>query len=396
MMDIKRREGESLLDYKIRICSNKAILNLTWEQVKDILNKETGQNFTESAYRKWYQNFADGLEYASKKNAEVNDLLEELEQKKKEFEIAKIQFQDQRREYRKYLRHEARLDHLLKTAIDFMSEELATKKPLEWIKPVTLQGGGGALAFLLSDIHKGMITNNHWNTYNEEVFYERLNQALHEIIAYQKITQANELHIFDLGDSISGVIHRLTKITETEDAVKSTQKVAEALAEFTSVLASKFQEVHYYSVKGNHDRVSARKEEEVSTESFHKFIPWYMEARLAKHENVTFHYNDIDDEIIVAEILGNTYFGVHGHLDNVSKVIQDLTLMIKKVPTAIFMGHIHKNYENEIHSIDLIINGSFCGTDDYAKNKRLTSKAHQKLIWLDENGRRGTFYIRFN
>ena len=160
-------------------------------------------------------------------------------------------------------------------------------------------------------------------------------------------------------------------------------------------MANTFEKVHYYNVKGNHDRVAARKEEEVKTESFHSFIVWYMKVRLEQHKNIVFHDNNIDSEIIVANILGHNYFAVHGHLDGLGKVVQDLTMMTRCFPTAVFLGHFHRNYENEIHGVDIIMNGSFGGTDDYAKDHRLTSKAHQKLLWLDENGRKGTFYIKF-
>lgn len=395
-VDIKRHLDESLTDYKIRICSNKAILNLTWVQVAEILNKETGQTFGESAYRKWFTQFNEGLEYATENSMTDSEAIQELKEKTKEFEIAKQQYQDQKREYKAYLRHEARLDHLLKTMLDSIKDEINTKKPLGWIEPIENSTSTGALTLLLSDLHKGMITDNHWNTFNNDVFYERLNQVAQEVISYQKLTNAKELHIMQLGDLIEGNLHRLTKIGETETAVEQTQKVSEALSELTSLLSKHFEKVHFHSVKGNHDRVSSRKEEEIKTESFHEFVTWYMKARLEKHENVVFHENEYDSEIIVADICGNTYFGVHGHLDGHGKVIQDLTMMLRKFPTAVFSAHVHKNFENEIHSVDLIVNGGFAGTNNYAKDGRWTSKAHQKLLWLDENGRRATFYIKFN
>ena len=291
--------------------------------------------------------------------------------------------------------HEARLDNLLKKLLEEIKDDMSTNKPLQWLKPSLPSNSNGALTLLLSDLHKGMVTKNHWNTYNDEVFYQRLNQLTQETLEYQKLTNTKEIHVFELGDVISGVIHRLTKLAETENAVVSTQKVAEALAELLSVLANNFDHVHYYNVKGNHDRVSARKEEEVRTESFHDFIVWYMQVRLEKFENITFHNNDLDSEVIVAEILGNTYYGVHGHLDGIGKVVQDMTLMFAKKPKAVFAGHINKNFENEIHGVDLIVNGSFGGVDDYAKDARLTGKAHQKLLWLTEKGRKATFYIEF-
>ncbi|MFJ7982446.1 hypothetical protein ACIQ1D_19470 [Lysinibacillus xylanilyticus] len=394
-MDKKRLSTESIEDYKLRICDNKKLLGLSWEGVTELLNKELGLEYKETAYRKWHKLFKEGYTYAVANSTSTSAELEELNEKIKELEFAKMQVQDQKREYKAYLRHEGRLDHLLKTLVASIKEEVNSARPLNYEKADVTFNGDTALTLLLSDLHKGMVTSNHWNTFNEEVFYQRIEQTISETIAYQELTGARELHVMQLGDLIEGNLHRLTKIGETETAIEQTKSVAEALARLTATLANYFEKVVIHSVKGNHDRVSSRKEEEIKTESFHDFVVWYMEARLESMPNVTIMENEYDSEIIVAEILGNTYFGVHGHLDSYPTVIQNLTLMIKKFPTAVFAGHIHKNFENEIHGVDLIVNGGFAGTNGYAKDSRLISKAHQKLLWLDKNGRKATFYIKY-
>ena len=395
-MDTKRLPNESVEEYKLRICGNKKLLGFTWDEIAKLLNKELELDFGESYYRKWYKTFEQGRVHAIEQNTNTSDELEELNNKIKELEKAKIQYQDQTREYKKYLRHEARLDNLLQKLIDSIKDEINKARPLTYNKVDVKFNGNTALTLLLSDLHKGMVTDNHWNTFNEKVFYQRMQQTIDETISYQEITGARELHIMQLGDLIEGSLHRLTKIGETETAVEQTKSVAEALANMVSILANHFEQVHIYSVKGNHDRVSSRKEEEIKTESFHDFVTWYMEARLESYSNVTFNKNEYDSEIIVADILGKTYFGVHGHLERgYGNVIQNLTMMIKKFPIAVFLGHIHKNFENEVHSVDLIVNGGFAGTNNYSKDGRLTSKAHQKLLWLDENGRKATFYIKY-
>ena len=50
----KRKNGESEKAYIYRICSMKDAIG-TWYDVRDILNSELGYNWTESAYRKQYQ-----------------------------------------------------------------------------------------------------------------------------------------------------------------------------------------------------------------------------------------------------------------------------------------------------------------------------------------------------
>lgn len=394
-MNTKQLPKETVEEYRYRICENKKLLGLTWEGISELLNKELDIDFGESYYRKWYKAFKQGRDYAIEQNSNTSEELADLQEKLKDIEIAKIQLQDKSREYKGYLRHEARLDNLLKNMIASIKDEVNNARPLNYEKADVKFNGDTALTLMLSDLHKGMVTENHWNTFNEDVFYDRIEQTINETIAYQELTGARELHIMQLGDLIEGNLHRLTKIGETETAIEQTKSVAEALARLVSILANYFEKVKVYSVKGNHDRTSSRKEEEIKTESFHDFVTWYMEARLEKMPNVTMMYNKYDSEIIVATILGNTYFGVHGHLDSYPSVIQNLTLMLKKFPTAVFAGHIHKNFENEIHGVDLIVNGGFAGTNGYAKDNRLISKAHQKLLWLDRNGRKATFYIKY-
>jgi len=391
-LQLTKEQAEKLFELIERKIFSKE--DMDWQDIVDELSLDIHRDTLRKAtflYPLIKEHFESKI-----KDGMSDEQLKEMKQLEKDLFKLKVQLSDERREIKNYMRHEGRLDNLLRNLLDEIKDDVNTNKPLQWLKPSLSPTSSGALTLLLSDLHKGMVTDNHWNKYDSDTFYKRLNQLTNEVLEYQNITNAKEIHVFELGDVISGVIHRLTKLSETENAVKSTQKVAEALSELLCVLANNFETVHYYNVKGNHDRVSARKEEEVKTESFHEFIAWYMQARLENFENIVFHNNDLDSEIIVAEILGNNYFAVHGHLDNLGNVVQNLTLMTKVFPTAVFLGHYHRNFENEIHGVDLIVNGSFGGVDDYAKDGRMTGKAHQKLLWIDENGRKATFYIKFN
>lgn len=65
--DFSRLENESVKDYKVRICSNKEQYNLSWENVKNILNEELGEKHGESKYRKEWYAFKDGMDYQKDK-----------------------------------------------------------------------------------------------------------------------------------------------------------------------------------------------------------------------------------------------------------------------------------------------------------------------------------------
>src|SRR5579875_2289765 len=109
---LKRRSDESVLDWKIRLCSDKDKYDLTWEDIKTLINHETGESFGESVYRKWWYAFYHGLEYAKKKNIESDEVLNELELKKIELLEERKKLQVIRGEYNKIAREKSRKDLL--------------------------------------------------------------------------------------------------------------------------------------------------------------------------------------------------------------------------------------------------------------------------------------------
>lgn len=392
---LKRKDGESFRDYHIRLFENMREYEIDKYKIADLLNEEYGSTYDESKWRKDYAQYINWKDYILSKNLD-EEIIRKHQEIERESEKKKIQFQDQKREYRKYLKLDARLDHIFNT----VTEEVRTLnklKPLQWYKKSDyaneLNTDG---IILLSDWHRGLFTINYWNSFNNEEFSRRINILTNKIIEHGKFHNIKTLHLFQIGDLIHGTIHRITRIMDTEDAIRSTMCVAETLSEMTSVFANEFEQVKIYSARGNHERVSSNKSEEVSTESFNDLIPWFMSERLNKFNNVELVENEVDSEIIVADILGNTVFAVHGHRDRLGSIVSDLTMMIKRFPKYVFSGHIHRNYENEIHEVDHIVNSSLSGVDDFAKDIRKTSKPSQKFMIFTTEGRLCTYNIQLN
>ena len=92
--------------------------------------------------------------------------------------------------------------------------------------------------------------------------------------------------------------------------------------------------------------------------------------------------------------MGNTIFAVHGHKDKPAGAVQNLSLLLKQFPDMVLMGHFHSTAEREIQGAEVIVNGSLCGTDDYAMSLRRTSHSTQKLLIIDHEGRQCTYNIR--
>ena len=67
---VYRWNGESIDDYRIRLCENKEHYHLTYQKIAELLNAESGKNYTESAYRKEYAAFNRGRMYERENRSE--------------------------------------------------------------------------------------------------------------------------------------------------------------------------------------------------------------------------------------------------------------------------------------------------------------------------------------
>ena len=89
-MGLGRDKDESLLEYQIRICSERVKLDLTWDEVAKILNEELGENYGESKYRKWWYAFNEGMDYVRSLEAEREETVKEyVGEQKKDFQMLK-------------------------------------------------------------------------------------------------------------------------------------------------------------------------------------------------------------------------------------------------------------------------------------------------------------------
>lgn len=316
-----------------------------------------------------------------------------LDEKTAKMERAKMQFQDQKREYRKELRKFARAEHLM----DEVKKACANTKPVliaDTAKtPSRSEIGDNEGVLLLSDWHKGQVSSNHWNTYNDVVFKKRIQELLEQTISYGKLHEIHTLHVMILGDLINGLIHISTRINNEENVIKQTIQAAEMLSDMLNEL-SRYFDVNVYFARGNHDRVSANKKESIDGESFFDLLQYYVTARIDEmHPTLHVMTNEIDPEIIRAEVAGHVCYGVHGHKDKVNMVAKNLTTFMHEIPDFIFMGHFHSAAEQEVNGIEVVVNASMCGTDDFAVSLRRNSQPSQKLMIINPRGRLCTYNI---
>lgn len=394
-MDYKLKSNESLDSYKVRLCKNKDLYDLRWQDLSELWFEETGERKSSDWFRKFWRYYSEGYNDAIKDNPDVSEQIQELEEKTLEFEQMKVRYQDRKRDYFNPNRIEARMKEYMDIAWQEV-KKLNETKPLIWSKKDYENDSEKEGLLLISDTHYGLFAQNYWNDFNNDEFVRRMKRLVAKTIEHGKRHHIKTLNVFLLGDLINGLIHQITRITNTTDAVTQTVQVSEIISEVLNELANNFEHVKVYNVRGNHDRVTPNKKDEIAKESFNDFIPEFLKLRLGHIQNIQLMRNEFDDEIIVADILGYKIFGVHGHKDKVKDVNHNLSQMTKTFADYIVMGHTHHHEENEDHGVEIIVNRSFSGVDEYSKDIRRTSKAAQMFIVFDKlEARLASYDIKF-
>lgn len=402
MREYSKRSNETLDEYKIRLYTNKVAYGLSNQEIGDILNKETGQKLDESAYRKPVQNvlkyanimkehwFNLGVKSAIENPDMATDTIFDIYYEKEKNLYKKEQLlRDKLRETRKLWRVESRADNLKKVVLDYVSEinDVAPIEPVSSTRIIELMNEkrDGVAVLSLSDWHFGEKIDSFLGKYNKDIFDKMIQKIVEDTIMHCTHNKIKTLKVINMGDLMSGMIHVSTRVSNEEDIVAQTTYVAEKIAMMMNEFSYHIPEVELYSTVDNHGRVNLKYTDHLEKESFALFVPVIVGARISHLPNVKVVDNYIDGireyDVGVMDIYDRKAIFVHGHNDNLSpNKLKDLILMSRVVdPICVFMGHYHKNYEDEIHGIDIIVNPALVPTGAYAKQIRASGQSRQKL-----------------
>ena len=123
----------------------------------------------------------------------------------------------------------------------------------------------------------------------------------------------SELHIFSIGDLVSGNIHHELEVTNEFPVTIAVEKAGELLAEFVRKLAPHFPKIVLWELSAdNHGRLTVKNQwKQGGKNNYSRLVHTIANARLAAHENV---------EIVIAEgvsqlcdVQGVKFLNTHGH-----------------------------------------------------------------------------------
>lgn len=381
--DYKRHEDEGILEYEYRICGYKDQIG-TWQDVADLLNEQLGQEYTESKYRKQYQEMNKIITFEPQFNCDESELLEEIKEQRRLLEKAKIQMRDERNEVSRLYRENARRESfsdMIKRCIEGYEPTGFTCFRFDSSNSSTTD-----MIVPISDLHFGVNINNAYNTYNRDVAGDRLSRYLGKVLEIARRHNTENVSVVLLGDQISGLIHTSLRLENNENVIKQTMDAAELISNYIYTLSSHFKKVSIYSVSGNHSRLQPEKALNQKGEDLDKFIPFYVKAKIQNCDNVTVYDNTIDESVASFVCKNMLVYAVHGDRDSIGNVVQKLTMMTGAKPDIVYMGHLHTNQYMTVYDTKVIQSGCISGSDSYCMDNRLRSKPEQAVSIIGDNG----------
>ena len=187
-----------------------------------------------------------------------SDEIDKLNEKLIELKKERVKLSDLNSMLNKKIREQSRHENILECARD-IAKDFNQNKPLLSNPPVMKSGDREGL-LLLSDLHIGVVCENYWNKYDTEIAKKRLSYLKQRTIDICLKNDVKKLNICLLGDVISGLIHTNLRLENRENVVEQSILVVEMISEMLASLCTLF-EVDLYYVVGNHERISANKNE---------------------------------------------------------------------------------------------------------------------------------------
>lgn len=399
--ELKIRENESREQYIYRIYNTKIQDGRTNKECADIINNSLGTNFQESYFRGIYSNYSkgylDGFEKALS-DREGNNALKELEEKRAELEKEKIKVRTEKLELNKYKRIDVRNEMLY-------DEFKRSVKNIEVpnFKPLIINRGNKVAQLGISDFHFGKCFEILGNSYNENIFYERMNKLASETIEICRDLGISKLHVLNCGDDIEGMSLRISQLKSLQYGfTDQVIKLAKYMVKFLNRLSEELEVAYHHVLEGNHSEIRSFGDKTWTCENMERIIITYIKDMTESNSRIT--VPEYNGQYCSYDILGYNIYARHGHRKiNENKVIGDVTLKLKKFIDYVYFGHLHHSKRKtvstgETNNKEVIYLPSIMGEDEYSQDFMFGgSKACAVLDVFEENkGIKCTYNIVVN
>jgi predicted phosphodiesterase len=266
----------------------------------------------------------------------------------------------------------------------------------------------------IGDLHFGEVVDKEQTggiaTYNLDVGKRRLDEtvdtAIDIIKNHLKGYHVPKIHIFLLGDLVSGEIHEELRNSNEKPIIGQTLFVLSALEENIKKLCGAFEQVEITSIAGNHGR---KKEayyfKDKATENFDYLISKLLERIFINQKNLKWNIpqsywalqqvQNIKYMIMhgdgIRSWMGLPFYGLKREFLSWKVLAQDYGIAFDDL----IVGHFHNPNIFQIQRNSVIINGGLMGGDDYSLGALSVANDPVQLLWgvHPEHGRTWTYQI---
>lgn len=384
---LQRLQGETIKAYKIRLCENKDTYQIHWNQIADLINQETGDNFGESKYRKWYVNYKEGYEDAMSKG--TDNLTTEIEDQTYTLQKERIKNQTIGVHINRIAREDARKELLIEEFTRAVKEN--SLQPPEFHSLPHPTGTKGALLGF-GDVHFGKIFESVNNRYDEEEVRLRLSDLFIQTVNKIKQENLNHIHIVNGADNVEGIGLRVSQLMSLQfglmDQVIRYQRL---MVEWLNRLSAHVKITYHHVVSSNHTEIRplGTKAGQFPKEDVERLIATYIHDMLAN--NTRIDVPQYKDDYARFEICGYRFYAKHGHqIKNVKTALKDLSMLHREFIDYLILSHFHHAEEitvgeGESNDCEIIILPSVMGSDKFSDKLMTGAKAAAKMLIFEES-----------
>lgn len=391
-VNFKKSPDESELQYIWRMCSAKdsGIIELTWTELADILNKELvddeSEYLGESAYRKKYQQAKAFYNEVFSKMVS-DEYYDQIAEKQRALQKTLCKVRTEKLEYNRWLREDARDELFEEKVIESIRKYSNITTPPRAIDVVH---GKRAGVLAIADCHFGKeykiygLFNEVINEYSPEIFYSRMEQIFNETLEQIKKENLSVIHIYNLGDSVEGFIRNSQLWSLRWGVIDSATIFGNYMGNWLKALSNKVSIV-YHQTDGNHDelRLLDGKKGQHLCESVGKVV---KNCIILKNEgNPNFRYVENKTGLIFDNVCGYNILGIHGEVKNLSQAIMEFDNIYDTKISYLISGHKHHNeFKNCGVKKGCIGVGSIIGSDEFSMSIRQCADATASFLVFEE------------
>ncbi|MED1665764.1 hypothetical protein [Brevibacillus laterosporus] len=384
--NLKRKTDETIKAYKLRLGNTKHLYPINWNQIADLINKETGENFSESKYRKWYANYIEGYKDGIKSRANEDNSV--FEDKKYLLQKERIKNQTLGVHINRIVREDARKELLIEEFTRAVREN-SLQPPNFHTLPHSTKQKGALLGF--GDVHFGKIFESVNNKYDEDEVRLRLADLFMQTVNKIKQEELTHLHIVNGADNVEGIGLRINQLLSLQfglmDQVIRFQRL---IVEWLNRLSSHVEITYHHVPSSNHTEIRplGTKAGQFVKEDVERLIATYIHDMLKNNPRIEVPL--YKDDYARFEICGYNFYAKHGHqIKNVKTALRDLSILHREFIDYLILSHFHHAEEITVgegvtNDCEIIILPSVMGSDKFSDRLMTGAKAAGKMLIFEE------------